>query len=105
MIGFLTLDEATVIEINSQFVSQVGNGSVRILLVVQQGLPVADFLYPRGVSVSLDPQPEDAIKFLAVATILGVQGMVVIVIARSGNQLLESLGSIFGNGELLDIAN
>ena len=105
MARFLALDEATVIEVQPQFVPQVGDGSVRVLLEFQQGLPIADFLYSRCVSVPLDPQSENTIEFLLFATILGVQCMVVIVIARSGNQLLEGFGSIFGNGELLDVAN
>ena len=99
---FLALDEATVIEVQSQFVPEVSDGSIRVLLEIQQGLPVTDFLYPRCVSVPLDPQPENTVELLPVVTILGVQGVKVIVIACSGDQLLEGLGSIFGNGELLD---
>ena len=82
---FLALDEATVIEVQSQFVPEVSDGSIRVLLEVQQGLPVTDFLYPRGVSVSLDPQLEDTIQFLAIGLVLSVQGVKVIVIPRSGN--------------------
>ena len=102
---FLALDEATVVKVQSQFVPEVSDGSIRVLLEVKHSLSVADFLYPRGVSVPLDPQPENTVELLPVVTILGVQGVKVIVIACSGDQLLESLGSIFSNGELLDVAN
>ncbi|MBO08639.1 MAG: hypothetical protein CL478_10285 [Acidobacteria bacterium] len=102
--GFLTFDYATVVEIQTEFVAEIVNGSGRVLLKVEQGLPISDFLDPTSVSVPIDPQFENPFELLLVATMLGVQGMIVVVIARTRNQLLEGLVAILGKGEFLDVA-
>ena len=102
---FPSLDETAVVKVGLEFRPEVAESLVGVFLKTQQGLAVADLLDPPGVTVALDPKPEDPLEFLFVPAVLSVQGMKVIVVPGSGDQFLEGLFAVFGYGELLDKAD
>ena len=91
------------VEIQIQLILDVGQRLARIFLIIQQGLPVQHFPYSPRYLVPGNPCLHDLVKLSFVSSVLSIQGMIIVVIPRPRNQLLQSLFSIFSYTEFFNI--
>ena len=79
-------------------------GLFGVFFEVEQGLAILDFLDLARVPVALDPQSDDSLELLGIPLVLSVEGVIVIILAGSGNQFLEGIFAVLGNGEFFQKA-
>ena len=96
VVGLATLDDATVVEQQVELALDVGQGRLGVFPVAEHGRTIFDFLCLQGVPVPLDPDLHEALDFLVVSLAQGVQGGVIIVFLRAGDQFLEGFLAVFG---------
>ena len=94
-----------VVETQAEPVLDEIQGTLGVLVVSQQRLTIADFLDPRRVAVPLDPCPQHLVNLTELTLMLVVKAMVVVVIFRSRDELLQRDGAVLRQTEVLKEAD
>ena len=99
------LHDLLVVEMQPQPVLEIGERAIRIFFVTQQRVPSLNFGESGRLIEALMPRRVERNGFVVLLGIQIMQAVEVVIIFRSGNELLERLGPIPSQGEFLDEAD
>src|SRR5437762_7406352 len=89
-------------ELDPEPIPQVFERLLRVLFISQQGVAGPDLPVPGRLAVPLHPRLEELLGLLKLFGVEVMQGMVVIEVFRSRNELLEGDGTVARKGEIFD---
>lgn len=105
VVGFAGFAVLLVIELEAQFALEVGEGGLWVIGIADEGFAIFDLFAGGRICKAPGPFTEDASEFLDLPFILEVEGVVIVVVLGSGDELLESGSPVLGQGEILNKAD
>src|SRR5882672_6618195 len=99
MPGDAPLDLRCMVEAEPQLDAKALPGGLRFLVEQEQGMAVDDFLDATGAAVPLDPGLQELARLLGPALLLVEEAVIVVIVLRSGDELLQRLGAVEGERE------